>query len=84
MQHGFVDMTSCRKSAQAQLNICDDAAVNRLCVALNCRPTDIYQAVAFVGDCVCCVREYVERSITPDAARSARINLYELPPMWAH
>ena len=84
MQHGSMDTTSCRKSAQAQLNICDDVAVNRLCAALNCRPTDIYQAVAYVGDRICCVREYVRQSTAPDLARSARINLYDLPPMWEH
>jgi len=59
-QHDDMDITDCHDGVQ--LNICDDAAVDRLCADLSCAPTDVYQAVAFVGDRLCCVNDYVRRN----------------------
>jgi len=56
-----MDITRCRDGVQ--LNICDRAAVDQLCAVLNCAPTDVYQAIAFVGDRLCCIQDYVRRTV---------------------
>jgi hypothetical protein len=61
-----MDITDCRHGAQ--LNICDDDAVERFCVSLDCAPVDVYQAVAFVGDRVCCIGRFLRRPLEREPA----------------
>jgi len=56
-----MDTTSCQRTTHERLNICDDREVDALCAELDCQRTNIYEAVAYVGDYVCCVREYLAR-----------------------
>lgn len=70
----------CRDTAQ--LSICDDGQVKHLSAALDCLPTDIYQAVAFVGDRVCCIQAYIQKALATVAPRRTRIKVGELPPTW--
>lgn len=72
-----MDITDCR--AGAQLNICDDTAVDRLCAALSCLPADVYQAVAFVGDRVCCIQAHLRRAGRSEDARPLRGGVQVLP-----
>jgi len=66
----------------AQLNICDDQAVDALSAALKCLlPTDLYQAVAMVGDRICCIRLFIRKTVTRNiGGQHPRSNVYELPP----
>ena len=73
-----MDSTTCQRSTHTRLNICDDHEVDALCEALNCRRTDVYEAVAYVGDYVCCVREYLKRTIQTGYQALARGNLHVL------
>ena len=72
-----MDITDCH--AGAQLNICDDTAVDRFCAALTCLPADVYQAVAFVGDRVCCIQDYLQRVRRSKDARLLRGGVRVLP-----
>ena len=81
-QHDAMDITDCRDGVQ--LNICDATAVERICATVSCAPTDVYEAVAFVGDRLCCVTDYLRRTVhsrgapralahrAPDARRAMR------------
>jgi hypothetical protein len=64
-----------------QLNICDESEVNRLSLALDCLPTEVYDAVAMVGDCICCIRAHVRKTIRPMHVRRDRISVLNLPPL---
>lgn len=69
--------TPCKVSAK--INICDDDEVHRLCVVLNCCPGDLYRAVAYVGDRLCCVRAHIEKNVpSPAGSRGARVQLGSL------
>ena len=65
-----------------QLNICNDSEVNHLSLALDCLPTEVYEAVAAVGDCVCCIRAHVRKTTRPVHAPHERIRVLKLPPVW--
>jgi hypothetical protein len=66
----------------AQLNICNDSEVNRLSVALDCRPTEVYDAIAMVGDCICCIRAHLRKTTPPIRAPHEGVLLLNLPPLW--
>jgi hypothetical protein len=72
-----MDMTSCQRSTHERLNICDAHEVDALCAELCCQRTDIYEAVAYVGDYVCCVREYLGRMRVAGCEAAARANVQE-------
>ena len=57
-----MDSTTCQRTTHERLNICDDHEVDALCEALNCRRTDVYEAVAYVGDYVCCVEAFLKKT----------------------
>jgi hypothetical protein len=65
-----------------QLNICNDSEVNRLSVALDCRPTEVYDAVAAVGDSICCIRAHVRKTTRHIHAPHEPVHVLELPPVW--
>jgi hypothetical protein len=75
-----MDRTKCRGTEQ--LNICNDREVNHLSIALDCLPTEVYDAVATVGDCICCIRAHVRETMRPIRARRDRMNVLNLPPLW--
>jgi hypothetical protein len=60
-QHGAMDITDCHDGVQ--LNICDASSVGWICATASCAPTDVYEAVAFDGDRLCCVIEYLRRTV---------------------
>jgi hypothetical protein len=66
-----------------RLNICDDREVNTLSAALACLPTDVYEAVAYVGDRICCIRLHVQKTLAPSVGRQVRVKVCELPSNWA-
>ena len=65
-----------------RLNICDDREVNTLSAALACLPNDIYEAVAYVGDRICCIRLRVQKTLTPSVGQQTRVKVCELPSAW--
>jgi hypothetical protein len=75
-----MDIAKCRGTAH--LNICNDREVNRLSVELDCLPTEVYEAVAAVGDCICCIRAHVRKTTRPVKAPHERIHVLDLPPLW--
>jgi len=75
-----MDKSKCHGTAQ--LNICNDREVNHLSVALDCLPTEVYDAVAMMGDCICCIRAHVRKTTRPMHAPHERINVLNLPPLW--
>jgi hypothetical protein len=65
----------------AHLNICNDREVNRLAVALDSLPTEVYEAVAAVADRICCIRAHVRKTTRPMQAPHERIHVLDLPPL---
>jgi len=76
-----MDARKCRESEQ--INICDDLEVDRLSDDLKCHPTDVYEAIAFVGDRICCIRSQVQKTLALIASQhDGRIEVCDLPPLW--
>jgi hypothetical protein len=75
-----MDKAQCRHSPL--LHICNEREVDALATALNCVATDIYEAVAFVGDRTCCIGTYIEKRIERDVPPRPLLKLCALPPVW--
>jgi hypothetical protein len=76
-----MDKTTCHDDSPP-FNICNPREVDQLATALHCLATDLYEAVAFVGDSPCCIRSYIEKRFTRDSLPRALIKLCDLPPVW--
>lgn len=74
---GAMHTSKCVESGQ--LNLLSDWEINALAAALACLPTDIYEAVAYVGDRICCIRSHVQKTLTPSVGHEARVKVCELP-----
>ena len=68
-QHGAMDTTDCH--AGVQLNMCDASSVDWICATASCAPTDVYEAVACVWDRLCCVIDYLRRTVHSHGAPRA-------------
>jgi hypothetical protein len=66
------------RSQPARLNIENRHQVARLCSEFTCRSTDVYIAVAMVGDRLREIRAYLRRALSPAATPVAK----DLPPLW--
>lgn len=65
-----------------RLNLQDRHEVEALRAALNCRVTDLYAAVAMVGDMVDDIRRYIIKTIERRQAVREDAVSDVLPPLW--
>ena len=65
------------------INVSDRREVQLLCEALNCRTTDLFIAIATVGDRVSEIRRFIARTFGQSRfARDGEASTCELPPPW--
>ena len=65
-----------------RLDLADCHEIDVLCAELNCCRTDVYLAVAMVGDSVCDVRRYIGSVLEQRAGERGPTKLGDLPPVW--
>ena len=67
------------------LNIADDREVAALAAALGCLPTDIFGAIAAVGDRLDAIRRYIQSTLGHERERRPCRLVWtadDLPPVW--
>ena len=78
-----ISVLAIESRADARLNIGDRYDIELLCAAFGCTPTDVYVAVAMVGDKIRDVRRYMRRALGREEDRTATIlRLEPLPTLW--
>ncbi|HSQ83039.1 MAG TPA: DUF3606 domain-containing protein [Casimicrobiaceae bacterium] len=78
-----ISVLATESRADARLNMSDRYEVEVLCAAFGCTQTDVYVAVAMVGDKIRDVRRYMRRMLGREEDRAATILRMEpLPPLW--
>jgi len=68
-----------------RLNLGNRHEIDALCRSLRCRPTDIYTAVAMVGDRLTDVRRYLDKALaanTDSEETPKNQTSSSLPPAW--
>jgi len=65
-----------------RLDLADRHEIDALRTALNCRRTDLYDAVAMVGDSVRDIRRHVEKMLDQRQYARDDIVIGDLPPVW--
>jgi hypothetical protein len=78
-----ISILAIESRADTRLNIGDRYEIEVLCAAFGCTPTDVYAAVAMVGDRIRDVRRYLRRVLGREEDRTATILRIEpLAPLW--
>ena len=66
-----------------RVNLASRHEIEALCAAFGCDPTDVYVAVATVGDKIRDVRCHLRRVLGREEDRAATIlHMKRLPPLW--
>jgi hypothetical protein len=68
-----------------RLDLADRDEIEVLCAAFTCRPTDVYVAVAMVGDRLCDIRTYLVKLLRQRQGLPAvdMTTMTSLPPLWS-
>jgi len=65
-----------------RVDLADGHEIDVLCRELNCCRTDIYLAVAMVGDSVRDIRRYIGSALEQRAGERRPTKFSDLPPAW--